>query len=172
MQEVPHNQRNLFLGLLNEKVNGMNLKSTYKMIFTAVIIGGLISGNALAGDSIELGGFGDSKLTNVTPVKKKAGECVSFEASYSEPLKQSPAAQLDIEHHFVNLLNAFLEVTKISDKKYRMALTATTDNGCPAIEQDSRLTISTYSGEGQAEGMQTLPQAVTFKAEKSGLKKE
>ncbi|MCC7460350.1 MAG: hypothetical protein IT286_03510 [Proteobacteria bacterium] len=149
----------------------MKLKSTYKLILTAVILGSFSVTHAQ--DAIQLGGFGGSKLTNLTPVKKKTGECVSFEASYSEPLKQSPSAQLDIEHHFVNLVNAFLEVTKISDNKYRMALTATTDEGCPAIEQDSRLTISTYSGKEQAAGeMQTLPQSVTFKAEKSGLKKE
>lgn len=150
----------------------MKLKSTYKAILAAAIIGGLNLSNAVAGDAIELGGFGESKLTNVAPVKKKAGECVSFEASYSEPLKQSPSAMLDIEHHFNNILNAFLEVTKISDKKYRMTLSATTDEGCPSIAPESRLTISTYNGAEQSDGMQTLPQSVTFKAEKSGLKKE
>lgn len=124
-------------------------------------------------DSIGVQAFGNASLTNVRPVQKNPGECLSFEASFSEPLDRKPSAVVDIERHFVNMVNAFLEVTKISGDKYRMALTAKTAEGCPKIEDDSRVTISTYSGEDSADQKgQTIPQAITFTSEKNKLKKE
>ena len=43
---------------------------------------------AHAEDTISNEGFGNSTLTQVTPVQKKSGECISFEASFSEPLNR------------------------------------------------------------------------------------
>lgn len=143
-----------------------------KKLITAVVLGITALGAssyAFAG-SIEAGGFGNSTMKEVTPVAKKAGECVSFEASFSEPLDKSPSAMLDIEQNFVNMYNKFLEVTKISDKKYRLSLTASTAEGCPKIEDQSRLTISTYSGSEAQDQRQTLPESITFKAEKADKK--
>ncbi len=143
----------------------MNKKTIHIAIIASLIIGA--TSPVIASDAIAGGGFGDSRLTQVSPVKKKMGECVSFEATFSEPLDKNPSAMLDVERHFINLLNSFLEVTKISDKKYRMALTATTSEGCPKIEDESRLTISTYSGREQGDERQILPQSVTFKADRN-----
>lgn len=155
-------------------------KKPAKLAILAAVVIGAVASSSLAGDAIDAGGFGEGKLTNISPVpiskaKTEEGrkECVSFEASFSEPLDKNPSAMLDIERHFTNLLNAFLEVTKISDKKYRMALTASTAEGCPTIEDESRLTISTYSGREKQDERQILPQSVTFKADKKArLKKE
>jgi hypothetical protein len=154
----------------------MNKKTTPIALIVALVMGA--SSFVMAEDTIASGGFGDSKLTQVSPVKKKSGECVSFEATFSEPLDRKPSAVLDIERYFTNLLNAaILEVTKDADdpsgKKYRMALTASTTEGCPIIEEDSQLTISTYSGREKDADRQILPESVTFKADKqSRLKKE
>lgn len=151
----------------------MKTKTIIKAVLVAVVLGGFSSSYA---GSIEGGGFGNSTMKSVTPVAKKSGECLSFEASFSEPLEKSPSAMLDIEQHFVNMYNKFLEVTKISDKKYRMSLTASTEEGCPAVGEDSRVTISTYSGSEKTDDRQTRPESITFIAEKSGksvkLKKE
>ncbi len=147
-----------------------------KAVLVAVVLGG-ISSSALAG-SIEGGGFGNSTMKSAVPVAKKDGECLSFEATFSEPMDKSPSAMLDLEQHFVNMYNKFLEVTKISDKKYRLSLTADVKNGekCPEIAPESRVTISTYSGSEKQDERQTLPEAISFTAEKSGsgikLKKE
>lgn len=147
----------------------MNIKTIQKMLIAAIMIGAISS--AQAEGSIASGGFGESKLTHVSPVKKKSGECVSFEATFSEPLEKKPSAVLDIERYFINMVNAAaLEVTKDptdkTGKKYRMALTATTSEGCPKIEDDARLTVSTTDEH------QTIPQSVTFKADKqANLKK-
>lgn len=121
-------------------------------------------------DEIQGGGFGNSSMKNVAPVAKKSGECLSFEASFSEPLDKSPSAMLDIEQHFVNLFNKFLEVTKISDKKYRLSLLASTDLGCPEIESGSQLTITTYNGSEKQDARQTLPTSISFTAEKADKK--
>jgi hypothetical protein len=151
----------------------MKKKPIYTAIFAVVMFGGLTSSNAHSTDAIDAGGFGNAKLTSMKPVKKADKECLSFEASFSQSLDKSPTAMLDIERHFTNLLNAFLEVTKISDKKYRLALTASTDQGCPTVEDESRLTISTYSGSESKDDRQVLPASVTFTADKSAkLKKE
>jgi hypothetical protein len=141
----------------------MNTKTIHKVLIAVLMIGATSS--VMAEGSVTSGGFGDSKLTQVSPVKKKSGECVSFEATFSEPLDKKPSAVLDIERYFVNMLNAAaLEVTKDptdkTGKKYRMALTATTTEACPKIEDDARLTISTTDEH------QTIPQSVTFKADK------
>lgn len=149
----------------------MKTKSTYTAILVAAILGSL-SFQAVATDAIEVSGFGESKLANITPVKKQAGECVSFEASFSEPLNKSPTAMLDITRHFTNMWNSLLDVTKISDTKYRFALTASTAAGCPSIEEESRLTVYTYGGR-ESDSLQSVPDEMTFKADKKAvLKKE
>lgn len=126
---------------------------------------------ASAEDKIDNGAFGESKVTDVKPVKKKEGECLSFEATYSGTLDRKPSAFLDIEKNFTNLLNAFLEVTKIqgTENKYRMALTATTADACPTITDGTNLTISTYSGEDATDSRQTTPDAVTFTSKNNKL---
>jgi len=141
----------------------MNKKTLHIALLMSLVIG--VNTPAKA-DGIVGSGFGNSKLTQVTPVKKKAGECVSFEATFSEPLNHKPSAVLDIERFFTNLLDAaILEVTKVTGdstgKKYRMALTATTSEGCPKIENESLVTVSTV------DETQSIPQSVTFKANKN-----
>lgn len=98
-------------------------------------------------------------------------ECLSFEATYSGALDRKPSAFLDIEKNFTNLLNAFLQVTKVegSDNKYRMALTASTAADCPKITDGSHLTISTYSGEDAGNSLQTTPTSITFTSKNNKL---
>mgnify|MGYP003381088171 CR=1 FL=1 len=72
----------------------MNIKTIHKALIAALIFGATSS--VMAEGSIAKGGFGDSKLTQVSPVTKKSGECVSFEATFSEPLDKKPSAVLDL----------------------------------------------------------------------------
>ncbi len=133
-------------------------------LIIVILCGGFSSSHA---ETMEGYGFGSSVMKNVSPVAKKSGECMSFEASFSEPLDQKPSAMLDIEQHFVNLYNKFLEVTKIGEKKYRMTLLASTTESCPQIQDGTRITISTLNGTEKQDSYQTLPSSITFEAQRS-----
>jgi hypothetical protein len=153
----------------------MKKNTIYALIVVALVVFGSFSkAFVLAEDKISIDGFGDSKLTSVVPskVNKSKQECLSFEASFSKPLDKQPSAILDIERYFTNIWNSVLEVTKISNSKYRMTLKASTEQGCPEVEDESRLTISTYSGKEESNQKQTLPEAVTFKAVKKADQKD
>ena len=118
--------------------------------------------SALAQDS---SGYSSSRLTSLKPNKPANEECVNFEATFSEPLKENPSVTLDIEkqHLIDGVISFLLKVTPFGPKKYRFSLMENSqDKKCAIVKQPPGDFSVTVEGSKGSDGRPLLPDQKSF----------
>lgn len=108
-------------------------------------------------------GYSNAKLVSLSKAKT-SGACMSFEATFSEPLKEKPRALLDVEQNNLidGVISFILKVTQLGSNRYSLSMETADSTSCATLqkEQDA-MTVLVEGGLG-SDNRSILPDQQTF----------